>query len=212
MSADVYRAIIPEPRILLGIHLKPFCLGHLMLLHRMESVFVAEEPAAPTMEDLVAAVFVCAMTWEENLRVLRSGKMERWRFGPFVRREPVAAFMLRWQRTIGLFDLTQKIIEFADYMREGCETPLFGGASGEGKASKCPLPQRAKVKLLRELNLTLSEVMNRPWGECVWDYLTLSDMDGAIELETEASLDDFQKAADDFWLKMEKEGQCQARN
>jgi hypothetical protein len=54
--------------------------------------------------------------------------------------------------------------------------------------------------------------MNRPWGECVWDYLTLSDMDGAIELETEASLADFQKAADDFWLKMEKEGQCRARN
>lgn len=218
MNADVYRATIPEPRILLGLHLKPFCLGHLMLLHRVGSVFVGgnrekrEIHETPTMDDLVSAVFVCGMTWEENVRVLRSGWMVRWQWGPFTRREPVGRFMRRWQRTIGRFDFEQKVIEFTEYMREGCETPLFGNNNGEGKPSLVPLPQMVKVKLLRETNLTYSEVMNRPWGECIHDYLTMADMDGAIELQTEESLTDFQKAADEFWRQMDKEGQCPAQN
>lgn len=101
--------LIPEPHRVLGTQLRPFCLGHHLLLRRLHSPFVSDPTANAGPEELALAVFLCAAPYADTQatllagdwpavfgrwsRQLRSPWFRRPRFNESKEREKLAAYL-----------------------------------------------------------------------------------------------------------------------
>lgn len=78
MQQDFASAMVQPGAVrCIGIPLKPFSLGHLLLLRQMGSVFVTG--GQHTYQDFISSAFICVHDWEQNQRLLRS-LLRRWLF------------------------------------------------------------------------------------------------------------------------------------
>lgn len=188
--SDFYQAAIPDPFTILGLRLRPYCLGHIILLHRVQSAFVVGPPVQ--QEDLVTSVFFCSQTYEEGVRALDNPKLPK--------------FMRRWERKIGRFDFETKCKEFANYIQAHSKAPLFTVEEGKSKASACPIVQSVKVALLSQTNLTESEILNRCWSLCLWDWLTILAQAGKVQIMDPKAVDDAQEVANRLFKKFNPQG------
>ena len=67
--ADYYDSECPIPFRVLGLRLRPWCLGHRLNLIRIESPFVFGEAESASDEDLLKALIVCACDWRQGLEL-----------------------------------------------------------------------------------------------------------------------------------------------
>ena len=80
MERDFYLASIPDQFRVLGFALRPLSLGHVIILHRLESPYVTG--GRPDIESLATAVFICCQTYKEAVNGISDPQRD--------------AFMLRW--------------------------------------------------------------------------------------------------------------------
>lgn len=177
--AAFYEAAVPEPHTILGLRLRPFSLGHKILLNRIGNGFVSTDPRQPiTYDDLASAVFVCAQTWQQNIESLHD-------------LEETARFMDAWQKTLikkrGRIDLYGGTKLFRAYYDEGNRLPEVKFTPGD--PLDVPFEQIVKVTLLSEFNFTEAELMDRSWRLCVFDYLTRRAINGDLEFVDHDDID-----------------------
>jgi len=100
----VRRAAMPIPRVVLGLLLKPYSIGHELLIQT--------GPKFETVEGALAgAVWLCANTWQENTRL---------RFDLFARLK-----IFLWRVRSCRCDMAQETLKLAEYRDEGSlEFPL----------------------------------------------------------------------------------------
>lgn len=206
---EFYVAHVPEPHRLLGIDLLPFSLGHLILLHRLESAFVRN--GTPTLDDLISSIFICAQTYQEGAEVLNTGSVDYVRPRRFIgtkrERLPLAEAMRRWQQEAGDFDFLGKIEAFRDYMRAGCQHPLVASVNGwreDTMPSNCPFVQAVKVTLMSRVNFRESELLDRSWSLCLWDFFTLRMLDGDLRIVDRDAIGEARDLADNLQERIEK--------
>lgn len=206
---EFYVAHVPEPHRLLGVDLLPFSLGHLILLRRLESAFVTG--GTPQMDDLVSAVFICSQTYSEAAEVLNTGEVDylepRLFFGNRVVRLPLAEAMRRWQQIAGEFDFNDRMEAFRIYMKAGSKHPLVSSVHGfkeDTMPSNCPFVQVVKATLMSRMNFHESELLDRSWSLCLWDYFTLRMLDGDLRIVDRDALSDAQGVADAVQEKINK--------
>src|SRR5688572_1727774 len=182
--SDFYKAAIPEPFTILKLRLRPYSLGHIILLHRVESSFVTGITPSPAelLTDLITSVFICSQTYEEAIRALDNPKLPK--------------FMRRWERRLGRFDLSIKAKEFVEYIQAHSASPLFKVEEGKTRPNACPLVQSVKISLLCETNLTETEILNRSWSLCLWDFVSIMARTGKVDIMDPAKVDDAQAVAD----------------
>ena len=179
MSAEFYTAAIPEPVAILGVRLRPFSLGHVMLLNRFGNAFGTG--ASPSIEDLIQAIVICSQKYADALADMDNPKLP----------EIVAA----WQRKLaprnrlgfrsaGLgFSPAVEIARFTEYVRAGSSFPLFTVKENhQGDPMGVPMVQSVKVLLQSKMGFSEADVLDRPWGLCLWDYFTLNAMEGHCKL------------------------------
>jgi len=177
-SPSFFAAAIPEPFTVLGLRLKPFSAGHLVLLHRIESAFVVG--GIPALSDLVASVFICSLNFRDGIESLGSDEVD--------------ALMGKWQRDVGEFDFVEKCRLFARYIEEGSAEPAWFAPQGGGSIA-VPKVQVVKVRLLSEFHMSEDEFLDRPWSLSLWDYYTLYALEGAIKLTEPGSIEEAQNVA-----------------
>lgn len=177
--SDYLSALVPPRFTVLGMELKPLSLGHKVLLEYIESPF--ETDGLVDVPDIVLAAMICSRTFEEGVELLMSDDLKRrvsevavalqfkgrW---PFRRVEPI-----RWPEKVELMRL---------YFDEHNKCPLFSvdAKAADGSPDGCPLIQRVRVTLMSKLRLTDSQVMNRSWPLCLWDYLTIISASSSIRI------------------------------
>lgn len=184
MSHAFYQAAIPDAWEILGVKLRPFSLGHVILLHRIDSPFVSRTLSDhPTFDDLALSVLICSESYEKAVecldyphlpRVLRSWAdrltgMDRW----------TVRMGLRKARII---DFLQPAIEFSNYIREHSKIPDYDFNPADFSEMHCPEVQMVKVTLMREMGFSESELLDRSWGLCLWDYVVLRAQDGKVKM------------------------------
>jgi|GEM_PF-4011282 len=98
----------PNPVRCIGVPLKPFSLGHLLLLRQMESAFVIGGRCS--YPDFIATAFICVHSWEENLRLLRQ-PFRRW------------LFCKVWSLLAGQFNVPIQVQVLAHHINAARETP-----------------------------------------------------------------------------------------
>lgn len=173
MSASYLKAAIPEPHRILGQRLKPFSLGHYLILSRFDSPFVSDEPnkVAVSKDDLIFAVLVCAHEYEEFFDFINSPKHQ--------------AVIRRWGKAVGPFELVPKINAFWQYFLEGTRLPKFWEeANGTPRPSGTHWSQAILVAITSRVGYTQHQALNQPFAKTVSDYLRFCETEGAVRLMT----------------------------
>lgn len=200
---DFYLAEIPEPVVLLGLRLRPYSLGHVILLHRIESAFVTGDGPV-TIGDLAMSVLVCAHPYKEALALLDEPRLDK--------------FMLRWHARLTAptwwlrlrgqsraLDLKAKASAFAEYIEAGSKQPYYSyDVSKQGK-SQLETVHAVQITLMSKTTLTEAELLDRPWGRCLFDYLALQAMDDKVTLMSEegkSSIHEAKKFAEELAEKL----------
>jgi hypothetical protein len=190
--------IVPDTYEVLGIRLRPFSLGHYILLEKNACALLLGGPV--TVIDFAAAVVICSSTFEEFLEAQASGAITK--------------HTKRLAKVCQEIDLEKETQFLREYLEEGVQGPSYW-FKDKGKNLETPLAQVIRVQLHSKTNLTESEIMNRPFAMNLWDIVTLGEMDGSLNLKTEAD-DEAKKKADEFgerFAKMEAEREAnQIRN
>ena len=170
---DYLYSIIPEPVTILGQDLRPFSLGHYLLLQRLECAFVCEDKE-PLLGDLLLGLLVCGNTFEGAQELLRRAELG----------DDIKA----WSENVGEFEADEKAVLFTDYINAALAMPKFW-TKGQGGGTKAgaPWPQAMRVKLISEGGFSASAVMNQPLGQTWWDYLTLNELKGSVKISDDTT-------------------------
>jgi len=194
MIEPFYLAAIPEPRTILGLKLRPLSLGHIILLNRVGSPFFTE--GEPSFADLATAVLICSLPYKEGLDVLNDPGID--------------SFMSKWHNRITgsdsvlvrlgfkkpqLIDFPAKFKAFSDYISEHTKTPFYRYEPGDFRPMDCPYSQVIKITLMRDLNITEAELLDRSWLMCLWDFVTLKAMAGHVIMGGEEEIKEAQDVA-----------------
>src|SRR5512146_420555 len=103
---------LPEPCSIAGTVMRPFCLGHHLLLKRLGLTFVDNPTADGTTEATITAIAICGDTYANTLQAVLNGEwadtiaewQKDWR-GP------------AWKRRRLLWPSIKR--EFRDYLKAG---------------------------------------------------------------------------------------------
>lgn len=179
LTDSYYSATVPEPRVILGVRLRPLSLGHVVLMNRVESAFVCGGPVR--YEDLAISVMICALTYEEGCKALEDSglpnAMKKW--AERLTRTRWIDRALRRKPTPIAFG--QKCDEFRDYLIKGSWHPNYK-TNTDARSNDINLPseQVVRVLLMREMGFSEAELMNRSWSLCLTDAYTIRALDGQI--------------------------------
>lgn len=174
MHAAWFTAAVPDaPVTVLKLRLRPYSLGHEILLTRLESPFVCgglKNSEADLRAALLLAALVCSQTWEDACRSLHN---------------PFLDLFLRFWRLrlrIGKQNWSGDLIGFVNYIRAGSWMPEVNRPKSGGRALKSPWPFRLAAILMRELNLSESDALNMSMARAAVYYAAIGDLEGMMDL------------------------------
>lgn len=191
------QAAIPEPYRILGLRLRPFSLGHWLLMQRFDCAFIGAEKAAPEASagrnDLLLGVLICSMRHDEFLR--------------FIEQKNFLRQIRKWGKRVGFIEMKEKAELFKQYLESSLHEPAYvelkPGGDGSGDWA-----QNLKITLMTRLGYSETEALDMPLSKALADYFKLAESDGILRLLTPQDLE-MQKANDEALNKM-MEATCPA--
>jgi hypothetical protein len=167
-AADYFLSAIPEPFQILGLRLKPFCLGHYFLMRRFDCAFVSEESADATIEDLVFGVLICSMTYEDFLQ--------------FISGENFLTEIKSWGAKCKLdFSFTEKVKLFNEYLGKAFKQPAVV-FEGDESNSGAHWSQTVKCALISHCGYNESQAMNLPLSQAFHDFYKNAESNGVLRI------------------------------
>jgi hypothetical protein len=167
-------AVLPDPYRILGLKLRPFSLGHYLLLQRFgcellqspEVLATQARTAADERADLILGVLICSMRHAEFLA--------------FVEQKDFLREVHRWGRRVGVFDVAEKTALFRGYLYSSLREPDYlplqpGDDSGDWA-------QNLKLTLTTRMHYTEAEALELPLSQALADYYKLAESEGLVRL------------------------------
>lgn len=186
MNHDAYyKAAAPQPWTILGLELRPFSAGHLILLNRIESPFVGASNDEITWLDLAMAIAICSKPFEEGLALLNETDLC----------DQIGAWLAQYQAAGGQLDLPAKVAEFGEYLNEGNETPGYLYKEGGSEIGDVPVVQVVKAFLLSKTSMSEEKFLDRSWALSIWDFLSIQAQEGQVTLCSRETVSDAQAVA-----------------
>lgn len=164
----------------LGCVLRPLSLGHLLLLHSLDSAFVPPVKDA-LFDDLAVSVFICCNTYENALANIGTKKLKK--------------ELAKWQKALGVFDLNAACHEFQDYIARGMVEPLHRWHGEGGRAGTTPKAQGIKVTLMHKLGYREAELLDRPYRICLLDWFTYHANEGNLSFTSPEEVEELKAIA-----------------
>ena len=198
---DFFIASIPEPVRILGLNLRPYSLGHVVLLNRIGSAFVTGEK--PTFEDLAASVLICALTYKEGLSSLHDSQADRDKFMRLWYRRLTGGGWFRKKKPL---QFQRSRAAFRDYLGESSKIPYYTYDPGEMREIRCPQVQVVKVALMSQMHFSEDEIMDRSWALCMSDFVILRALRGEVTLTDRDAIAEAQEFANRLAENLAKKG------
>lgn len=171
MESKFLRTLRPESRIVFRQKLKPFTLGHFILLRAVNSpLSIGGKIQSVQIHDVILAAMICSKTYRESLNMLQKG------FTAF--RFFWLGFLCRKNR------IGNEIDTFLEYLKDWMTLPRYlidTETKNNPKTTGAPLWQSIRSLLMTEMGYTDAELMDRPFIACYSDYLTIAESKGAIK-------------------------------
>jgi hypothetical protein len=163
----IYHAAASVGPVVLGLRLRPYTLGHAILLHRLESSLVRSDRV--TEADVAVACYVLSAPWQESAENLRSStrKLQFWLWAKLKFRN------VDWAAEAGR--LLQWMAGNAENLR-----PMGGGQ----KRLHCPAPERALL-LLTGAGIPVADALDIPVHDVDRLALTWAEAHGHCDVWTD---------------------------
>jgi hypothetical protein len=206
-------AVLPKPYTILGVKLKPFCIGHYFHMQK-EGCSIVDNLASLSMSDLLLALFVCHHSYEDFRDVMDGYRI----FYPFGYRIKIKGRMVwnksktrkipkhfkkfceRWSKALAKhrkqnpdFRLIEHINKFLDYVNAGSATPDYTvNVESDGQSGGHPL-QAIIMTLVSDCGYTMSEAFNFPLVRCNADFAKHLERNGAVTFWTDEQIEQFKQ-------------------
>jgi hypothetical protein len=173
-------ALVPAIWSICGVILKPFCLGHYILLEQIGSPFIAEDPQPLNMNDslcwLFQALLICATTYEENLKILNDDVLHKQVMAEFVENlHKNMAADVNW-------NIFQKIAMFKEYAEYYMQMPLYVEEHSKQTAMPSGLDWKQSIYLIfKRLGYGESEILNMSLRKLFYEWTSYAEAEGAIK-------------------------------
>lgn len=163
---------IPDPVRILGVRLRPFSFGHMILMDRFGcNLSPLDEMEAPSIFDLVLGIMICSRSFAEFIELADNSKM-------FV------AESKRISKRIKLKELAPKAQLFGEYMRDGMRSPKYWMTDKPSGQTGAPLPLAVIMLLMCEMRLSEQEALDMPASRALWYCTALGERKGQARLWT----------------------------
>lgn len=178
--ADYFTDTLPKRYTVLGVPLLPLSAGHLIRLNQVENTFLLGGDL--TLEDLALGVLICSRNWDDCTTILNSPKlvqyMRRWQ-----RRVCGQTGLLYWLglRSPAKVGFAEAFILFSEYLKAGMKMPNVRYDASQSKETGCPLVLWVLNKVESKTAWARAQLLDRPWVETLFDWLTLEAQDGNID-------------------------------
>lgn len=163
-----YLACVPEPYRILGLRLRPFSLGHYLLLQKFNCAYVQDE-VEPRHADLTLGCLVCSMRFAE--------------FIEFIEQKNFLHQVKKWGKRIGVYRFAEKSAMFTAYLQASLREPDYictqptDGAEGDWT-------HNLKTTLVTRLGYTDTEALDMPLTKALSEYYKLAESEGILRLLT----------------------------
>jgi hypothetical protein len=170
-------AVQPDTCAVLKLGLRPFSIGHEILLFSRRNALLLENfdslPAHLKRAALIQAVNVCSQTYAQNLFVPSS-------WGERRRSRKVWA---KWDRALRSVDWEVETRKFQDYLRAGSKgPPVERGEQSNGRDPGAPFHAGLIQFLIEALRLTEAECFDYPLSLAKFHYYAAAEATGAVRI------------------------------
>jgi hypothetical protein len=183
LSADYAAAMFPDPVRILGVRLRPYCIGHALLLQRIGSPYVAEDGGRRTesgLGDLFMALWICSQPWDQAEARLRS-RRARW--------------LLKWwswqfhqqpdtQAALAFVCAETQLFRYIGHAWRG-PTLWEKQRTGPVETPGAPLLAHLKVTLMSSLHCSQHQALSWPVRAALFDYATHAERAGQVGIVSE---------------------------
>ncbi|HEX5242201.1 MAG TPA: hypothetical protein VFW23_02985 [Tepidisphaeraceae bacterium] len=197
----------PARRFILGLALRPYTLGHEIILtarrNALQFANFHELPDAEKFRALALAVDVCSQSWSENNFAPRQGMAlthywERWKSRRVWR---------KWRRYLdGLTEAQwkQAVADFLEYRSKGCAVAkVYPGDGPAGRELGAPVQAALLQFLVVKLRKSEIEAYDYPVGLAKFHYYTDAEARGMVKFINQAE-EDFQRYCEEEDAKAAK--------
>ena len=163
--ALLYNAATGGAPLVLGIRMRPVSVGHMVLLHRLESPLVRFD-AEPTPSDVALAAYVIADDWRESCRNINS-PLRRFIFWLWSR--------TKWKRA----DWSEEHRKLHAWLWPDPELAVLNQQSG--KPLEAPGCERLLL-VLTDAGIPVDQILSMPFSDAQRLVLTWMEAKGHVEL------------------------------
>ena len=181
-------ALMPPTFTICGMKLRPFCLGHFLILRQLKSPLNGENEIEVNFTDgiywLFHALIVCALSYEDNLELLNDDDKFASIFKEFSDK------LVKNMELDKNWNIHEKLMLFKQYMAYFMEMPMYTG-EGEG-STKAPSGtdwcSNIFVIFKSHLGYTESEILNMNFRKLFYEWCNYAEENGAIQVSNKTTL------------------------
>lgn len=168
--ADI-KDVLPTPRIIGGVEMRPFCLGHHLLFKWVGLPFAGNPDADCGEDDIIRGISICGMDYQAAFDAVYSG---RWP-------EIIASWRKQvqgpWWRPTQL-DMEATESAFRVYLQDGYAMPPVWTRAGHALKMGAPWELILKLRLM-ESGMSEAEALNGYLPARWFDYFTAMELQAA---------------------------------
>lgn len=148
MIHDALMAAVPDPVRIFGVPLRPFAVGHWMLLSRYENKFVSADPFDAFLPDLLQGIGVCSRKYDDAVAFFSDRQAER--------------ELAKAGAKLTLDEFAAKAALFLGYITTALAMPNYWSQDGQRVELGSHWAEHIIAYLTGEMSLTLFEALNMP--------------------------------------------------
>lgn len=194
VKAASYDPAFPEPFRILGRNLHWLSLGRYRLLKAANCAYVSDDAASAGADDLIIGIIICSMRVDEFIPFARSKQFEkeirRWRrrILPLHWLTLIPKIGPWWNHHFGA-DILEKMMWFADYIKEGSKQPDYFFEGDDNRESALHWSQSLEVVLRSQLGWLTEDINERPLTQAFEQAFAFSESRGSIRLISEEDVE-----------------------
>jgi hypothetical protein len=172
-------AILPNKFTICGVELKPFCLGHLMLLEHLGNPIINIEETDMKMEDAIYwffhALLVCGLSYEDNIKILEDDNKYKKMSTSF------CVNLMNQMKNEPDWNLPFKLSLFKKYIKYYMDMPIY---TNEGKGDEgTPSGSDWKMNIMlifRKMGYKEDDILNMNFKKLFYEWTAYAEAEGSI--------------------------------
>ena len=182
MDATSYsygNAILPTKFTICGVELRPFCLGHLILLEQLKNPLVREIEIDNSLSEgilhLYTAIIICSMSYEDGVDVLWDDK----KFQKIV--DQFCTNLLK-NLEVENWNIFDKLNMFKSYLKYHMDMPIYTEERENNSTPSGTDWKQNMFVIFKKLGYRESDILNMNMKKLFFEWCSFAEGEGAIKV------------------------------